>query len=62
MTAHGWYYLWIGLALFAALILGWIIYRITPGPCKWDMAASNMELEGYTDLEILEELGPRPKK
>jgi len=28
---------------------------------KYDLAASSMEVEGYTDLEIFMELGPRPK-
>ena len=28
---------------------------------KWDMAATNMRMEGYTDLEIEEILGKRPE-
>ena len=28
---------------------------------QYDMAAATMEMEGYTDLDIYLELGPRPK-
>lgn len=31
-----------------------------PLAMRWDMAAARMEFEGYTDLEIANELGPRP--
>lgn len=39
-----------------------ILAFLTPSPAtQWDMAARNMRMEGYTDLDILQELGPRPK-
>jgi hypothetical protein len=28
---------------------------------KWDLAAGNMQVLGYSDLEIFNELGPRPE-
>ena len=52
----------IGLAICAAgafLLRHW--YRKLPESAKWDLAASTMQMEGYTDLDICKELGPRPK-
>jgi hypothetical protein len=39
-------------------ILDWL----TPSDqTQWDMAASSLELSGYTDFDIVNQLGPRPK-
>ena len=52
----------IGIALciaFAVLIV-WRSFYVSERT-KWDQAAMNMWVEGYTDFEIENELGPRPE-
>ena len=52
----------IGLGLIIAMIvLIWVWDKNMTEAQRWDMAAGSMWIEGYTDLEIEMELGPRPK-
>lgn len=48
-------------ALFGviAIIATW--ENLLSEPAKWDMAAGNMRMEGCTEFEIIEALGPRPE-
>ena len=46
--------------LVLALVLGiWFETQATPRT-KWDRMAANMWVEGYTEFDIRNELGPRP--
>lgn len=56
----------MSLALFAIAglfvvigIIAW--FEGMSAETKWNLAAEVMKLEGYTELEIIQELGPRPK-
>ena len=52
----------IGLVVVVAMaaLSVWWMNQMSPAE-KWDMAAWSMRTEGYTDAEIIHELGPRPK-
>ena len=52
----------IGAALIAGMVvlIWWWDKNLTEAQ-RWDWAAHHMWMHGYTDLEIEDELGPRPK-
>jgi hypothetical protein len=55
----------LNILMAIGFIAGFILmcaldYRFASEQTKWDRAAGAMQFEGYTDWQIIDELGPRP--